>query len=579
MSLLFFLFLISNTNDTLKTYIAEPIIVTAPLSWIYEKDYSEKEILEISDGLYESMLTIPSCDLLIRNPFGIQGDFSIRGATFKQTLTIIDGIPINDPQTAHLNQDIPVPLISLEKIFILEGISSGIWGPDALGGAVFFKTMGKINKNKIRISKGEYGFNSIEGILGYNFKKFNIYFAGENFYSDGFMKNRDFVKNNFLLKSEFKFEKGFLTLLSGYGNKKYGAENFYADFPSWETTNSSLTALNFLYIIGSLINNISLWTKFHRDSFVLIREKPEIYANRHNKETYGIRYSGILKNIKFGSEYVYDRIFSTRLGNRKRERLSFYTSYSRNFKNLLISPAIKIESYNIDKFVFLPYFSIFYSLNQNTGFSISYRESYRLPSFTELYYFAPSNRGDSLLNPENSRELELGFKKRFYLLTISLKGFYRKDFNLISWIKTYQDTIWFWKAQNISSREVYGSEILFYMIFKNLKIKFGYMREWFYSSPKDIETKYALRILKYKLSGHLMFRTDIFNIILSGFYRKRFNEEPSFIMNGKITYRILKKPDLKLGIRMFNILNSHYEDFPGVPYPPRWFQALFEINF
>ncbi len=49
-------------------------------------------------------------DLQQRAPGAFQGDLSIRGATFGQTLVLLNGLRINDVQTGHFNLDAPVPL-------------------------------------------------------------------------------------------------------------------------------------------------------------------------------------------------------------------------------------------------------------------------------------------------------------------------------------------------------------------------------------------------------------------------------------------------------------------------------------
>jgi iron complex outermembrane receptor protein len=60
-------------------------------------------------GLYQFLQLDSSIDLQQRNP-GVQGDITIRGGTFGQTLMLIDGIRINDVQTGHHNMDLPVPI-------------------------------------------------------------------------------------------------------------------------------------------------------------------------------------------------------------------------------------------------------------------------------------------------------------------------------------------------------------------------------------------------------------------------------------------------------------------------------------
>src|SRR5690606_39868569 len=79
---------------------------------------------------------VASIDVRARGERGVQTDFSIRGAHFGQMLMLVDGVRLNDPQSGHHNGDIPVPLDAVERIEILLGPGSSLFGADAFGGTV-----------------------------------------------------------------------------------------------------------------------------------------------------------------------------------------------------------------------------------------------------------------------------------------------------------------------------------------------------------------------------------------------------------------------------------------------------------
>ena len=67
---------------------------------------------------------------------GWTADLSIRGSTFEQVLVLVDGVRMSDPQTGHFDLDLAVPLERVERIEILRGPASAVYGADALGGVV-----------------------------------------------------------------------------------------------------------------------------------------------------------------------------------------------------------------------------------------------------------------------------------------------------------------------------------------------------------------------------------------------------------------------------------------------------------
>ena len=87
---------------------------------------SIQELLEYAAGI----------DLRQQGTGGIRADLFIRGASFEQTLVLLDGVKLIDPQTGHHNLDLPVALADVERIEVLKGQGSSIYGPNAFGGII-----------------------------------------------------------------------------------------------------------------------------------------------------------------------------------------------------------------------------------------------------------------------------------------------------------------------------------------------------------------------------------------------------------------------------------------------------------
>src|SRR5215210_6378746 len=88
----------------------------------------------------ELLKYLPGIEVQMRGPMGAQSDIVLRGSTFQQVLVIIDGIRINDPNTGHFNSYIPVTPSEIDRIEILKGASSAIYGSEAVGGVIHIIT-------------------------------------------------------------------------------------------------------------------------------------------------------------------------------------------------------------------------------------------------------------------------------------------------------------------------------------------------------------------------------------------------------------------------------------------------------
>lgn len=75
-------------------------------------------------------------DVRQRGMSGVQADLGIRGSNFSQVLILLNGIRMNDAQTGHFNMNLPIELLDVERIEILYGGASRIYGDGAFAGAI-----------------------------------------------------------------------------------------------------------------------------------------------------------------------------------------------------------------------------------------------------------------------------------------------------------------------------------------------------------------------------------------------------------------------------------------------------------
>ena len=122
-------------NSIVVTGTAEPI----PLAEA-DRDVSALPLPEKQRELYNTwfdLLALDSAlDLEARATGAMQADLSIRGATFGQTLVLLNGLRLDDVQTGHFNLDLPVPIEMISGIEVLKGSGSTLYGSDAIGGVV-----------------------------------------------------------------------------------------------------------------------------------------------------------------------------------------------------------------------------------------------------------------------------------------------------------------------------------------------------------------------------------------------------------------------------------------------------------
>ncbi len=256
---------------------------------------------------------------------GLQTDFSLRGSTFSQVLVLLNGIRINDPQTAHHNSDIPFTKEDIDKIEVFPGLGSSFFGPDALGGAINFKLKTPQEKKTIlEFAAGNqqsgYGLFSLSD----KFKDLGFRVSLEDAQSGGFRDATDFKKFTATLSTHWPLSLGSWDNNFGYQEKEFGAYDFYTPYqgyPSREWTKTYLLNSSLSLARDSLLIKPNFFYRRHFDKFAL--DQRIAYYNDHYTEMFVPRVylqkpAGLLGRLGVGLEWGQEKIVSASLGKHRR---------------------------------------------------------------------------------------------------------------------------------------------------------------------------------------------------------------------------------------------------------------------
>ena len=147
---------IPTTTDIVVADIRQPITVTASrepvpvaLAGTALTIIDQSTIQALSLPLVKDYLTLsPSVSVSQSGPLGSQTQVRIRGAEANHTLTFIDGIDVTDPASSGEFRYETLLAAGVERIEVLRGPQSALWGSQAIGGVINITT---------RDDKGLYG--------------------------------------------------------------------------------------------------------------------------------------------------------------------------------------------------------------------------------------------------------------------------------------------------------------------------------------------------------------------------------------------------------------------------------------
>ena len=555
-------------------------------------------------------------DIRQRGGQGVQADISMRGGTFEQVLVMLNGIKLNDPQTGHHTMDLPVSLEQVERIEVITGGASRVFGNYAYTGAINIITK-KESNNSITISSGENKFKSTA--INYHISnediKQNISINHKE--SDGYIEGMDYNITNYYYQADKNISGLNALFNAGYTNKKFGAFSFYTPkFPNqFEVTKTTFASLQ-LKKEGKIIFDNKMYWRKHNDEFILFRENPSWYHNFHETNVFGIDMNIIQKTLNgsnvIGMEIRTDNIISNVLGNDLKTPIqidsnNFYSKgASRQISNLFIEKNIKLNNLmisggmmmNIDSKYgneFFPGVDLLYNLSSNIEIFTSFNKSMRTPNYTELYYISPTNEGNINLKSEYSTNQEFGLKWNTESHSTTFTYYQRKGSNLIDWILINGDSIW--RTQNLSQLTTNGYELSSNIdINKILKTNFpisnlriNYAINKLDTTSQGFQSAYVLDHLKSNFS--LIISQNISNKIRldwrgsyqdreGGYINFESSEEieylPFWLVSARLSCKVFKKNTLFLEVS--NLFDKKYVDFGNIPQPGRWVRAGFRIT-
>ena len=183
-----------------------------------------QDLLEYNSGV----------DIKQRGPNGVQADISIRGGSFEQTLILIDGIKLTDPQTGHHNMNLPISFSQVERVEILKGQGSQTYGANAFSGVVNIITKKNAANNlNLDLSGGENNYYNL-GINGsLKLGNTNHHLSINKSKSDGYRYNTEFDNYNLSMNNSFNLSNSVVNTLIGYTDKNFGANSYYTTrFPT-----------------------------------------------------------------------------------------------------------------------------------------------------------------------------------------------------------------------------------------------------------------------------------------------------------------------------------------------------------
>jgi iron complex outermembrane receptor protein len=569
------------------------------------------------NSIDELLRYLPGLEIQSRGPMGVQGDISIRGSTFQQVLVVLDGVRLNDPLTGHFSSYIPLPASEIERIEILKGASSAVYGTEAVGGVVHIitKTFARTNTKtglEAQFTGGEFG------LWGIN--------AGGQWANDRTILSAGILSNHATGQQQ-RGTTGFFDLTSvslgfnqkisehwslglrtAYDNRNFSAQNFYTTFIS-DTATEKVTSWWQSARLNYAKNNLR-WTtdvglKWLRDQFAF---NSVAVPNDNKTQLYQVLSRAYLTlnektGITGGIQYIGRAINSNDRGNHAVGQTALFgILHWQPAPGWQIDPAIRFDWHQRAGFEFVPQLNASYKL-QHWQLRGSVGRTIRDADFTERFNNfnrerVPAGRiGNPDLVAESAWNYELGadyWAGKNWKFSTSL--FSRDQQKLIDWVNTpYSEMP---RRENLVPGGTYALSRNIWQVSTNgFELDIQHSKQWDThqsllmqagflwvqnSGNENTPSLYLSSQARILTNFNVMYTYRKWAISATGLYKQREKQKTPgginatltpeyFLLNTKLEFSPVKR--FGIFIQADNVGDIDYSDILGAQMPGRWWMG------
>lgn len=571
--------------------------ITSDVSVITNTELEEKNVHTVTEALnLASGISFTS-----NGGIGSTTSINLRGSGNNRVLVLIDGIKYQDPSSTSGANITHLMNADIEKIEIIKGAQSGIWGADAAAGVIniITKKAKSGTHGSLEAELGSFQSKKYGATISHKTKEFDIKLSGHRFTNDGFTTQAPYGQDIDNYEDD-SYENTVFNLQGNYyltDSASLGFNYFKSDATK-EYDTASPNDQTMKSDIDDDLYSINYTQQIDKHTFKVKYDKSE-FEREEIGSTFGVKqFDGEIDTVElndhykymensfalFGVGYTKDDVTYTTVTNTTKTHSNtgkfVYLTNSNSFNNTIFTQSIRYDHYNNFDNKVTGKIGVKHNFTQDLFLSSNIGSAYNVPNI--IQELNPWGAPNTNLNPEDSysADVSLGYKD------IKLTYFYQKVKDLINWYDPdgFMGPIVGY-YENLDGKSTFEGIELEYSkgITETSFLSLGYT----YLSAKDEDKEYLAR----RAQESLKFGLDYYGISklhigLNGEYiGKRYDQaNKQGRQTGKYTIAHLNlnydlTRDIKIYGKVENLTDKYYQSVDGFATSPRAFYAGIKYSF